>query len=424
MKYILSFARLFVGNLFIFSGLVKANDPMGFSYKLEEYFVEFGMDWVWLHEILVPMAAGICIIEIVLGVAVLVGYKMKPVSWALMLMIVFFTILTGASAIFEIVRSCGCFGDAIPLTPWQSFYKDLILLTLILVIFIKRKTIKPYEEIKVWVVVSIVSVLVLALLSIMLAWSMLWISTAVILLVGIISKQVLKDAEKAALIVVVASFVVSLWISIMAVEYLPFRDFRPYAIEKNLPEQMSLPENAIQPVYENILAYKNKQTGEVKEFTTEEYTAAKIWEDENWEWESTESELIIEGDEAKITDLSILTHDNQDITDAVLEQDKMLWIICYDLSLTSSKHIQQINELAKVASGQGINVMALSSAGTDQKNKFIAENNLDFEFFIVDGIVLKTMVRSNPGIMYLENGTVKGKWHENKLPSLQDLLAL
>ena len=150
MKYILGIARLLVGNLFIFSGLVKANDPLGFSYKLEEYFVEFGMDWGWLHEILVPLAALLCIVEIVLGVALLVGYQMKIVSWSLLIMIVFFTILTGASAIFEIVRSCGCFGDAIPLTPWESFYKDLILLVFILLIFFKQKEIKPYKKMSDW----------------------------------------------------------------------------------------------------------------------------------------------------------------------------------------------------------------------------------------------------------------------------------
>ena len=107
MKTLRSFSRLIVGNLFIFSGLIKVNDPLGFSYKLEEYFVEFGMDWGWLHDILVPLATALCIAEIILGIAVLVGYKMKEVSWSLLLMIVFFTILTGASAIFEIVRSCG-----------------------------------------------------------------------------------------------------------------------------------------------------------------------------------------------------------------------------------------------------------------------------------------------------------------------------
>ena len=424
MKYILSFARLIVGNLFIFSGVVKANDPLGFSYKLEEYFVEFGMDWPWLQDLLVPLAAGLCIIEIILGVAVLVGYRMKAVSWALLLMIVFFTILTGASAIFEIVRSCGCFGDAIPLTPWQSFYKDLILLALILVIFLKRASIQPSGKTQNWLIVSILSIVILAVLANMLSWAFLAISIAIVLGVGVIAKMLLSDPNKAALITVVASLVCSLYITVWAVEYLPFRDFRPYAIGENLPEQMTLPEDAVEPVYENTLIYKNKSTGEIKEFTNDEYNASKIWEDKNWEWQSTESDLVVEGDVAKITDLAISTHDGSDITDLVLAEDKVLWIVCYDLSLTSSEHLNEINQLAKDAASKGINVMALSSAGEEQKNKFIKEHNLSFEFFVTDGIVLKTMVRSNPGLMYLENGTVKGKWHENDLPSIQELSAL
>ena len=424
MKYILSFARLIVGNLFIFSGVVKANDPLGFSYKLEEYFVEFGMDWAWLHDLLVPLAAGLCIIEIILGVAVLVGYRMKLVSWALLLMIVFFTILTGASAIFEIVRSCGCFGDAIPLTPWESFYKDLVLLVFILIIFFKRSSIQPAEKTQYWIIVSLLSIIILAVLANMLSWPFLAISMVIVFAIGIIAKLIFTNPNKAALITVIASLLCSLYITVFAVEFLPFRDFRPYAVGKNLPQQMVLPEDAVEPVYENMLVYKNKETGELKEFTTDEYTASKIWEDKNWEWQSTESELVVEGDVAKITDLAISTHDGSDITDLVLAEDKVLWIVCYDLSLTSSKHLDEINQLAAKAADEGIAVMALSSAGEEQKNKFIKEHKLNFEFFVTDGIVLKTMVRSNPGLMYLENGTVKGKWHENELPTIQELLAL
>ena len=134
-----------------------------------------------------------------------------------------------------------------------------------------------------------------------------------------------------------------------------------------------------------------------------------------------ESELIEEGDEAKITDLSILTHEDEDITDFVLAEEKVLWIVCYDLSLTSTQHINELNQLVKEAKAEGIKVYGLSSAGKVQKDKFIQENQLDFDFSVTDGIVLKTMVRSNPGIMYLEHGTVKGKSHENDISSLNEL---
>ena len=123
-------SRLVVGSLFIVSGLIKANDPVGFSYKLKDYFAPDVLNLEFLVPIVLPMAVLICAIEIVLGVAALFGSKMKLVSWMLLLMIVFFTFLTFYSAYFEKVTDCGCFGDALKLTPWESFTKDLILLYL------------------------------------------------------------------------------------------------------------------------------------------------------------------------------------------------------------------------------------------------------------------------------------------------------
>lgn len=418
MKYLLTLSRIIVGNLFIFSGVVKANDPFGFSYKLEEYFVEFGMNWEWLHHILVPLAAFLCIVEIVLGVAVLVGWRMKEVSWSLLLMIVFFTILTGASAIFEIVRSCGCFGDAIPLTPWQSFYKDLILLFFILVIFIKRNSIKPWEKATHLLGVYIVSAIILIVLGNMLAWDMEGLVMG-LLLIGLIIHFVTNKSNFSASIIVLISVIYSLYLTVGATTDLPFKDFRPYAVGKNLPEQMTLPPDAVQPVYENYLTYKNTSTGETKKFTTAEYTASKIWENKNWEWQSTENELVVEGDEAKITDLSISNFEGIEITDQVLAESRALWIVCYDLANTSTSYINQINELARAAKQKGIKVYALSSAGEQQTSNFKIDNGLDADFYVTDGIVLKTMIRSNPGLMYLENGTVKGKWHESNVPQIE-----
>ena len=291
MKHIVNIARIIVGNLFIFSGIVKANDPLGFSYKLEEYFVEFGMSWSWLMDISVPLAALLCIVEIVLGVAVLVGYKMKPTSWALLLMIVFFTILTGASAIFEIVRSCGCFGDAIPLTPWQSFYKDLVLLIFILIIFAYRNKIEPWKSTRDLIIVFAVSTIILVLLALMLKWSMAGEVLALIWLTVLVQHYA-KNEKLAAMIAVVFSLVFGIYVSVVATNYLPFKDFRPYAIGKNIPSQMVMAPGAKQPIYKNTLIYENTQTGETKAFTQEEYTDSQIWEHEEWEWRDTKSKLI------------------------------------------------------------------------------------------------------------------------------------
>ena len=420
MKYLVTIARIIVGNLFIFSGVVKANDPLGFSYKLEEYFVEFGMNWEWLHSILVPLAAALCIAEIIMGVAVLVGWRMKEISWSLLLMIGFFTILTGASAIFEIVRSCGCFGDAIPLTPWQSFFKDIILMVFILIIFAKRNVIKPWENNTHLLGIYLISTLILFVLGAMLDWRM--VSEVLIFLwIAIIVKYVSQKPSLAANVAILMSLVYSLYLTIGSTTDLPFKDFRPYAVGKNLPEQMTLPEGAIEPVYENILVYKNIKTGETKEFTNANFNASKIWENKEWEWLSTDNELIVEGDVAKITDLTISNHQDEELTDLVLAEEKALWIVCYDMNLTDKENLNTINELTKQAQEKGIKVYGLSSAGEELKNKLIKENDLNFDFYVTDGIVLKTMVRSNPGIMYLVNGNVRGKWHHSNVPAIDEL---
>lgn len=141
LDYLLWFSRLLVGLLFIFSGLIKANDTIGFGYKLDEYFDVFGMPF--LKSLSWSLSALICILEIFLGAALIVGYRFALSAWALLLLIIFFTFLTGYSAIFNKVTDCGCFGDAIPLTPWQSFYKDIILLLFIVLLFVLRNRVKP-----------------------------------------------------------------------------------------------------------------------------------------------------------------------------------------------------------------------------------------------------------------------------------------
>src|SRR6201991_4196526 len=135
------FCRIGVGLLFIFSGLIKANDPLGFSYKLQEYFEVFHI--TFLNGLALSMAVLLCALEMILGFALLIGARAKQVAWGLLLIIIFFAFLTFYSAFFKVVQTCGCFGDAIPLTPWQSFSKDLVLLLLIIVLFINRRKIQP-----------------------------------------------------------------------------------------------------------------------------------------------------------------------------------------------------------------------------------------------------------------------------------------
>jgi len=420
MRTILHISRLVVGNLFVFSGLVKLNDPLGFSYKLEEYFIEFGMGWDWLHAILVPLATGICIAEIVLGIAVLVGYRMKLTTWKLLIMIVFFTILTFASAVFEIVRSCGCFGDAIPLTPWDSFIKDLILLVFILFLFFNRNKIIPFPDRNFDLIYFAISALNMFLLSYMLDWYLPLYFMLGALGINVVLKfsRITKLAAPSSTWV---SAVLSLIIGVWAIEYLPFKDFRPYAVGKNLPAQMVLPPGAQEPVYENILTYKNIKTGEEKDFTTAEFTAAKLWENKDWEWVNTENKLVLQGELPKITDFTIISASGSDMTDIFLEIEKVIMVISYDLSTAEESVWEDIGKLAIDGSNNDIVTIGLSAASVEENDALIQKYNLPMQFYTTDGIVLKTIVRSNPGIIYMERGTVIGKWHYNELPTINQL---
>ena len=143
MKYLVGIARLIVGFLFVISGLIKLNDPVGFAFKLQDYFAPEVLNLEFLMPYALPLAMLLVIVEVLVGVALLIGYFKRLTLWLLLLMIVFFTFLTFYSAYFNKVTDCGCFGDAIPLTPWESFYKDVILLVLIIILFVGSKYIRP-----------------------------------------------------------------------------------------------------------------------------------------------------------------------------------------------------------------------------------------------------------------------------------------
>src|SRR5215510_13266329 len=146
-KFLDAFSRYFVGGLFIFSGLIKLNDPIGTQIKLEEYFEvfadDFGSFFLLFKPIALELGMFLIVLELVLGVAVLIAYRMNLTTKVLLVLMIFFTFLTFYSAYFNKVTDCGCFGDAIKLTPWESFYKDVILMVFVMHLFWYRKTYEP-----------------------------------------------------------------------------------------------------------------------------------------------------------------------------------------------------------------------------------------------------------------------------------------
>src|SRR6202012_4678018 len=258
-------ARILVGLLFIFSGLIKINDPLGFSYKLEEYFEVFHI--TFLSGFALSLAIILCSLEIILGFALLIGVRAVLVAWGLLLLIIFFAFLTFYSAYFQVVQTCGCFGDAIPLTPWQSFSKDLILLLLILVLFFNRRNIKPLFSAKT------------------------------------------GDS------LLIASAIVALGIGLFTYNFAPVIDFLPYKIGANILDEMKTPPGAKPDEYELTYHLQNKKTGEIKVMTNTEYLNTNIWKDNNWEIVGQpESRLVKKGFTPKIRDLPFQDADGNNYT--------------------------------------------------------------------------------------------------------------
>ncbi|NRB83987.1 MAG: DoxX family membrane protein [Winogradskyella sp.] len=363
MKYLVQLSRIFVGILFIISGFIKLNDPLGFSYKLQEYF---GADVLNL-EFLIPYAllfsVFVVVFEVVLGVFLLIGYLPKFTIYSLLAMIVFFTFLTFYSAYFDKVKDCGCFGDALKLTPWESFTKDVILLVLILVLVIGLKHIKP--------MFSKLPTSVIALLS----------------------------------------FIVSLWFGYHVLMHLPSIDFRAYAIGKNIQEQMIIPEDAAKPVLEYTWTFD--VNGEKQEFVTN-----GSYPNVDGEYIGVETKTIDEGYIPPIQDFSIESED-EDLTTYFLEKEKLMIVAMYNINSSEIEGVVKLKALTDEAASKGYTVIGLTSSGNDAKQEVKQNYKLDFDFYLCDEKVIKTIIRSNPGIVILEKGTVVNKAHWNDIEGIE-----
>ncbi len=366
-------ARVFTGVLFIFSGLIKANDPVGFSYKLEEYFQVFHTSF--LNEYSVTIAILLCSIEIILGAFLLLGIWRKKVAWGLLILIIFFTFLTFYSAFFEVVTSCGCFGDAIPLTPWQSFGKDIILLALILYLFYKTKEINP-----------------------------------------LIADAYTTNIVSAGIVIISIAF------GIYTYSFLPILDFLPYKKGNNLPALMSIPEGARLDEYETTYTLKNKVSNEEKKLTDKQYLSTEIWKDETWEIiGDPKTTLLSKGYQAPISDLIISDENGIESTDVVIENSEYNFlIVAYDLNATNLSALKKLNDLAnKMANEFMTRSVILTSSSHALAENLSDELELSTEFLYADAIPLKSIVRTNPGLVLMKNGTVIEKWSYHLIPSFE-----
>lgn len=362
MKYLVNISRILVGLLFIFSGLIKINDPVGFSFKLEEYFGPTVFNIDFLLPYVLPLAIFIVVLEVLLGVFLLIGLKKEFTIYSLFAMIVFFTFLTWYSAYFNKVTDCGCFGDAIKLTPWESFTKDVILLVLIVIIMIGLKYIKPLFNNKLLYIFPSIS-LILCIL---------------------IVNQVLS--------------------------HLPLIDFRPYKVGANIIDNMVIPEDSKKAVFRYDWLFNIN--GEKKVIST-----SGNFPDSEGTFVSVDTELIEEGYEPPILDFSMELGDI-DYTDLLMKEQKLIIFVFYNISKTNSDAIVGLKETVELAVINDYKVIGLTASGEIDVNSFESENDIDIDFYFCDETALKTIVRSNPAAIKLHEGTIIQKTHWNDFQAL------
>lgn len=361
MKVLSRAAWLLVGLLFIFSGLIKINDPVGTAIKLEEYFEVFAVDFSSAFLYLKPLALFLSILlsalEIVLGVALLIRWRLNLVLGTLLGLMVFFTALTFYSASTGKVTDCGCFGDAIKLTPWQSFTKDVALLVLIGVLYATRRHLPPLT------------------------------------------------AYRAGAAITAATALVFVGIGVYAYLHEPYVDFRAYKEGANLPALMK---NSAPLRYKYVME-KNGQTLEFEQYPTDDP-----------ELKFKQMVALNPEDGPKITDFNVWD-DEGDHTQEVLRGNKLL-ILVHNVEKTNAASFAEINELLtrlEAMPAANLEVMALTSSSGPNFDVFRHEVGLAVPYYFVDGTVMKTMMRGNPGLMLLQDGVVKGKWHHNDVPSAE-----
>ena len=361
MKILAQISRVIVGLLFIFSGLIKLNDPVGTQYKLEEYFEVFATDLPAFHDFfmsMVPLAlyfsVFLCTAEVVLGVALLVAYKPRTTSLFLLLIIIFFTFLTFYSAYFNKVTDCGCFGAAIKLTPWTSFAKDLFLLALILVLVYYRKKIRPLPT-------------------------------------GMI---------------VVISTIASLGIAVYALRHLPILDLLPYRVGANIPAQTK-PSEPLRYLY---IFEKEGKKYEYEQYPTDTTLVFK------------EMIVLNEDAKAKITDYKVW-NDEGDFTEETFK-GKKLFLIIKNFNDINTAALPDISKLINGIKNKGVEPIVLTSGDSGEIVEFLKKHQLSVPFYYVDATVLKTISRSNPGLWLLKDGVVKGKWHYNDTPTSEEVIGL
>jgi len=369
MKIVREIIRILLGATFVFSGFVKGVDPLGSTYKFTDYFSAFGTEWA--GHFALALAFILSLAEFGIGIALLINYRVKLFSWFSLLFMAFFLPFTLWIAIKNPVTDCGCFGDAIVLSNWDTFYKNIVLSVFAVVVFLYRG--KYLNRLNI-------------------LFQNIGFSFFLLVLV---------------------------FVQFQSYNHLPLIDFRPYKIGTNITEGMETPANAPADVYKNEFTYKNKLTGKIKKFDETNYP----WKDSvNWEYVEMKSKLIKKGYHPPIHDFTIENSYGEDVADYYLhETENTFMLVVYNLEKSSKKNQDKINELARQSIEKGWNFICLTASSRQDIDRFIAQYKPPYEFFFCDEITLKTMIRSNPGLILTREGTVLDNWHWRDIPSIDEV---
>ena len=362
---ILLVARIIFGLVFLFSGFVKAVDPLGTAYKISDYLEAFSL--TPLDFLAFPAALMLIAVEFTIGFNILFNVHLKGTIWAAGLFMLVMTPVTLYLALTNPISDCGCFGDAIVMTNWQTFYKNVVLCIVLAIIALLKNEARP--------------------------WLSSW----------------------GAWVVTLLPVLISFGISIYCYNLLPVIDFRPYKKGNNIIEGMQIPEDAPLDKYETTFFYE--KDGIEQAFTLDNYPA----EDSTWTFVRQESKLIEQGYVPPIHDFSIITEDG-DITDLILEDaGYTLLVISHKVEKASTKNIKCVKSTIANAKRLGANIIWLTSSYSDEIEDFKTKHGITDTFGATDDITLKTIVRSNPGLVLIKDATVIDKWHHNSLPSKEEL---
>jgi hypothetical protein len=365
MKYFRYISRIIVGLVFIFSGIVKAIDPLGTVYKFQDYFQAF--DLAFLKQLALPAAIALCSLELISGISVLFNIRYKAGIRVVLILMIIFTPLTFILALTNPVTDCGCFGDAIHLTNWQTFFKNIILLIPVIYLLITEKQVSDNNNhTRQWVILSLSELFFLIFIS-------------------------------------------------YNLRYLPVIDFLPYKKGTYIPDKMVIPEGVPSDKYATTFIYE--KDGQKKEFTLNNYPS----DDTTWKFVEQKSVLVSRGYQAPIHDFVITTISGTDITKQVLEsKGYTILMISKKLEESDPELLQRGYDLGIYCIGNMIDFHVLTSSESTGVKRI--DNGLSF--CLADETTLKTMIRSNPGYILLKKGTVLNKWSWANIPENETISEL